>query len=325
MDEALYQLSWSARLVAAGGFALGVGWWLRRWTWFAAPLAAAGGVLLVFALTVVFAFLRPVPSPVDRALFEGVRYRRTIQRDPQRMVVHMVTVDLQTPGLRVLVTPSEPFSADGMMHQLPARTTSAFLEAFDQQLAVNASYYYEQTSFSIFYYYPRSGDGVSVVGPARSAGGDYGNTDGSMRSLSFFDGRARIAAHPAAGAANAVSGYPLIVDGVVPKFLSRSKSRHPRVGAGVDRASRTLFFVVIDGRAPFYSDGATELEVAELLVRAGAHDGILLDGGGSTTLVQRLRTGGTEVLNLPVHGRMPAGYERPVANHIGFSGLRPAK
>ena len=60
---------------------------------------------------------------------------------------------------------------------------------------------------------------------------------------------------------------------------------HPRTGFGLSQDKRFLFFLVIDGRQKGYSEGASTVEVAELLKAAGAWTGLNMDGGGSTTLI----------------------------------------
>lgn len=89
--------------------------------------------------------------------------------------------------------------------------------------------------------------------------------------------------------------------------------RHPRTAAGVTRDGRTLLLVVVDGRQPGWSIGATLPELARLLIEAGAWAAVNLDGGGSTTMWRREPGGAGRVLNRPSDGRV-----RPVANHLGI-------
>nr|WP_255429841.1 phosphodiester glycosidase family protein [Streptomonospora sp. PA3] len=63
-------------------------------------------------------------------------------------------------------------------------------------------------------------------------------------------------------------------------------ARHPRTAIGFSRDGRRMFVLVADGRAPG-APGATLPEAAERLRRAGAHDALELDGGGSATLLAR--------------------------------------
>ena len=89
--------------------------------------------------------------------------------------------------------------------------------------------------------------------------------------------------------------------------------RHPRTAAGVTRDGRTLLLVVVDGRQPGWSIGATLPELAGLLIEAGAWTALNLDGGGSTTMWRREPGGAGRVLNRPSDRRV-----RPVANHLGI-------
>jgi len=91
----------------------------------------------------------------------------------------------------------------------------------------------------------------------------------------------------------------------------------PRTAVGLDRAGRRLVIVVVDGRQPGYSDGATLTEVAQILMDTGVYTGFNLDGGGSSTLVMKGLDGEAVLLNSPIHIRM-AGNERPVGNHLGI-------
>jgi len=90
-------------------------------------------------------------------------------------------------------------------------------------------------------------------------------------------------------------------------------ARHPRTAAGVTRDGRTLLLVVVDGRQPGWSIGATLPELASLLIEAGAWTALNLDGGGSTTMWRREPGGAGRVLNRPSDRRV-----RPVANHLGI-------
>jgi exopolysaccharide biosynthesis protein len=91
----------------------------------------------------------------------------------------------------------------------------------------------------------------------------------------------------------------------------------PRTAIGINRNGRYLYIVVVDGRQPFYSDGATFAELAELMVAQGAFAAMSMDGGGSSTLVLEDEQGQPRVLNTPIDQYIP-GRERPVGNHLGI-------
>jgi exopolysaccharide biosynthesis protein len=84
-----------------------------------------------------------------------------------------------------------------------------------------------------------------------------------------------------------------------------------------NKNGRWLYLVVVDGRQPLYSAGATFDELADILMAHGAYFGMSLDGGGSTTMVIEGADGQPVILNSPIDQYVP-GRERPVANHIGI-------
>ncbi len=84
---------------------------------------------------------------------------------------------------------------------------------------------------------------------------------------------------------SAISGdRMLVVKGEVVPDLD-DEELDPRTAIGINRNGRYLYLVVVDGRQPFYSEGATFAELAELLLNQGAYMAMSLDGGGSSTLV----------------------------------------
>lgn len=60
--------------------------------------------------------------------------------------------------------------------------------------------------------------------------------------------------------------------------------RHPRTAVGVD-AYGGVMVLVLDGRQPGWSDGATQAETQSVMLALGAEDATMLDGGGSTQMV----------------------------------------
>jgi exopolysaccharide biosynthesis protein len=86
---------------------------------------------------------------------------------------------------------------------------------------------------------------------------------------------------------------------------------------GINRNGRYLYILVVDGRQPFYSEGATFADLAKLLIDQGAYMGMSLDGGGSSTMVIEGENDKPEILNSPIDIYIP-GRERPVGNHLGI-------
>ncbi len=82
------------------------------------------------------------------------------------------------------------------------------------------------------------------------------------------------------------------------------------------RKDGIVLFLIIDGRQPGYSDGATMNEVIEVLIRYGAYNAANLDGGGSTTMAV-----GNKLYNKPSAGVSQGGRYVSngfiVTNHTG--------
>jgi len=76
--------------------------------------------------------------------------------------------------------------------------------------------------------------------------------------------------------------------------------------------------MVIDGRRPGWSDGATLYETWQWLLRLGAWTGLNLDGGGSTALAI-MESGAAVLLNKP-----SGSVQRVNGNHLGVFRARRA-
>ena len=94
-------------------------------------------------------------------------------------------------------------------------------------------------------------------------------------------------------------------------YRAENEKRMPCSGAAITSGG-LLYLIEVDGRQPDVSVGVTRREFSALMRSLGAEEGLLFDGGGSSTIVAR-RLGEAEagVLNSPSDGR-----ERPVADGI---------
>jgi Phosphodiester glycosidase len=273
--------------------------------------------LLGFGSYALYERGRPAPVPLKQTLYEGVTYRRLVRVFPRPMIAHVLTVDTKAKGIEFLVTPPD---MEGEQ-PLKARTTSRFLEEFGVQIAVNGDEFQPWWSNSPADYYPRAGDPVAPVGFSASNGkvywiGDFEDIGieptlyiSRRNGLSFNNQPNRV--H------SAISGDRMIVlKGKVAEDLPEAE-REPRTALGINRNGRYLYIVVVDGRQPFYSQGATFAELASLMIDQGAFAAMSLDGGGSSTLVIEAQDGKPRILNSPIDNYIP-GRERPVGNHLGI-------
>ncbi len=262
--------------------------------------------------------LRPQPKPITQTLFEGITYEREVRSEPRPMVIHTVTIDTKAPGISFLVTPGD---ANDTL-PLEARTTSQFLSEFDLQLAVNGDGFEPWYSRGIFNFYPHKGDPVAPIGLAASKGNIYSQeTDDEPKLFISRTNQAQFNT-PTGKIYNIISGnLMLVVQGN--RVLTSSQTSvingdtpHPRTALALDKARRRLIIIVVDGRQPNYSQGATLTELAEIIISKGGHYGMNMDGGGSSTLVKEGAAGLATAINSPIHQNIPLR-QRPVGNHLG--------
>lgn len=271
-------------------------------------------VLVLLGVYIVSTFGRPPALPTKYELYEGVTYRRIVRYLPHAMIAHVVIIDRREAKARFLVTPPDPVEGGSVK----ARTVSQFAEEFGVQIAINGDGFFPWWSRSPVDYYPRAGDPVTPLGFTASNGNVY--ADGSQneepeptlyisrRNELTFNLEPNRINHALSGDRMLIQGGN-IIDGLDNSIL------HPRTAIGVNRNGRFVILIVVDGRQPFYSAGATYQELADLLKDFDAHFAMALDGGGSSTLAVE-RNGNIVILNSPIDNYIP-GRERPVANHFG--------
>jgi len=281
-------------------------------------------VLALVALIVSAGFLwyynRPRPDDTQRLLFQGVEYIRDVREDPREIIIHVVKIDLDAPGIEFLVTPPDAPGEE----VLQAQRTSDFLEEYDLQLAINGDFYQPFRSQNVLDYYPHINDPVSPRGLAASLGDVYTEGYFSQRAFDtlYLSADNDASFQRPAQMYNAISGWLMIVQNGgyaqpnVRGFFNTIYGAHPRTAIGLDAAEETLILVLVDGRQPNYSEGVSLPELAQIMIEYGVHTGLNLDGGGSTVLVIDDGTGDADVLSTPIDGRIP-GRERVVANHLG--------
>jgi hypothetical protein len=260
---------------------------------------------------------RPPRTGMEQVLFDGIVYKRHARSTPRPAMIHIVTIDLQTSGIKALVTPGTPKPSD---RETTARKTSEFLNEFNLQLAINASFFHHFYEKSPWDYYPRSGDPSHPIGEAISNGYRYSPPESNWSVLCFSaQNRVQILKSDTCpkGTVHGVAGNQLVVyRGQTIDHNSNDDKPYPRVAAAINREGTKLWLIVVDGKQPLYSEGITIAELKKIVTDLGADAALNLDGGGSTTLVISTSKG-SKVLNAPIHTRIPMR-ERPVGNHLGF-------
>lgn len=291
------------------GFALrGRSGTISRW-------AIASVATLILAVGCWLIFPQP-PAPIERRIGKGVVYHRLVRSQPRPFIAHLIWADLANADLRFLVTPREysgslPFAA---------MTVEEFVERYDLLAAINGDYFQPWHNDTPLDYYPRRNDPVATMGPSASNGTLIEpSTEGyfSRRRATLFISRDRKVQFetPPSEIYHCISGGPILIrEGEIAKF--RPSEIHPQTAVGYDSLHHRLLLIVVDGRQPNYSEGLTNLELAELLLELGCDWGLRLDGGGSSTMAAKI-DGKVTLLNSPVHSGIP-GSQRPVANHLGL-------
>lgn len=301
----------------------------RRWPGGRGRRAVAGAVLVLVlggtarAETVLGPWV-PLFRGVDHAVgtnTPGGGGYATLQ------VANAIRVDLTAPGIRLLATPPLDNPQPGFRETAGA-TVSGFLVKYGLQVAINVN------AFEPTQYYLPAGTPMDVLGLLVSEGSvvsaqtsrDYAAavvfTEANEASILPTNWPAR----DTTGVWTAVSGlYPILVDGVNVglRYLGDRDSVHraqPRTAFGLSQDRRWLYLLTIDGRQPGYSLGALDWEVADWMLRLGAHDAVNMDGGGSTTLVVADSLGSPVPLNAS-NAVADSGQERTLGAHFGVYAL----
>ena len=243
--------------------------------------------------------------PQWRDVFQGIDIARGQKKGPDPVSIVAARVDLKASGVTFFVTPSNadrPKETDG-------QTASEFLKTNRCQLAINA------TSFDPVDDIP--GAPRDILGLSISKGDVYSTEHGEHGALLITRNNKVTLGEPPfdlKNVYNAVAGYfPLLHEG---ELLGVDDKRHPRTAVGVSQDGRYLYILVIDGRQPGHSVGATTRETAIWMKQIGAYNALNLDGGGSSVMVIDDGAGGASVLNTPIHNNLP-GNQRINGNHLG--------
>lgn len=221
---------------------------------------------------------RPVSTvPIDAAAWQavagqpGLLYRQDLTL-PGR-ALHWLRLDLRDPGLQLRLSPPDE----------RGRTLDQFSGAAQALAAVNASFFSRE-------FQPR--------GLTRSQGQDWTPVMAVDQSPLLDCNRrseCRLQLQPphtlAPDSWLAVAGTPWLVrdgqarqpqdDATCANLCART---HPRTALGLDRSGRYLTLVLAEGRRGEVA-GLSLSDLATLMVQAGVHQALNLDGGGSSSLL----------------------------------------
>jgi hypothetical protein len=248
-------------------------------------------------------------------------------------VVYILRVDLTDPDIRLFPSPRIPTNYSVNFRETQGYTATNFLKINNLQAAINANTFYLPGGASPPYN-AQEGSAFSVSGQLISQGVLVSPQDnvGDSSALLFTSNNVAtfISTNWPAVATNgvytAVSGiYSVLANGVNvgSNYLGNPAFVHglqPRTVFGLSQDRRYLLLMAIDGRQGSldYSEGAYDWQSAAWLLRAGAWDGVNMDGGGSTCLVVQDTTGQPVPLNHDSASLVGPGFrERTVGCQFG--------
>jgi hypothetical protein len=260
--------------------------------------------------------------------FVGVTHIHRMRTQPRTIDMHILIIDLNTPGISFCVTPANGDAAG----ETNIQTVRDFLIEQNAQIAINAGFFFWD------------GSGYDVMGFAASQGNIYSpfvttyDFPKPLVSLNISaDNVASIIKYNSLLPPNyyypantpiydvAPGSERIVYNGanVTSTSYYIDTALHPRTAGGVTKDNK-LVLITVDGRNPGHSNGMYTTEVAKLLIEFGVVDGINFDGGGSTTLV--FADPNVRVVNIPVGINNEPGSERATANNIAvFADQRQQK
>lgn len=252
--------------------------------------------------------------------FLGVRYSHESRAEPA-MSLYVVQIDLTNPDVKVRVSRAgaDPDGEGEWQTVLEPPSEIAKREKFD--VCINASFFSAKQTQDV------EGEKSGFVAGKWAKTVGLAMTDATLWSATAkkdwptlwidAEGKAHLSviSQLPEGARQAVQGNAMVLKSgqIVDPTAAVMKARHPRTVVGLDKESKTLTILTVDGRRAGVSIGMTGPELGAEMKRLGCQEAMNLDGGGSTELVLRdPETGELHVMNQPSDGR-----ERAVADVVG--------
>lgn len=256
-------------------------------------------------------------SPIAATeLANGIVYERLILDDA---VAHVMSFDLSDPCLSLTTTAVRP---DG---SVDAQKTTSWARAQEAVAAINSNYFFPYVGGVPWRDpTPSEGDPVNILGTVKRAGEQpisASSEYGRVRHRLWVDESnvPHIGLQLGDDAVVAVTGRELVLDSST--VVGHESENYPRTIVGISAGTTQMWWLVVDGKRPGYSEGVTFDEAAEFLRSRGATDAVALDGGGSSTMVVNDGSG-VRMLNLTLNQGVP-NRERAIANHLGV--IRPSE
>jgi exopolysaccharide biosynthesis protein len=215
-------------------------------------------------------------------------------------IAYVERIDLTAAGIGFTTTPQS-----GSL-ETTSQSTSQFLQSTGAEVAINANFFSDVAATPS----PEDLLGLAVSNGTVVAPQSFGSNDAAASLVITKTNAATIS--PAGSTPidlskvfNAVSGNQIVTNGVDTSSITPTGAPHdpfgldPRTGVGLSKDGRFLYLIAIDGRQPGYSVGTTSSDEAALMIDLGVFDGLNLDGGGSTALVESGAGGGADLIDRP--------------------------
>jgi uncharacterized protein YigE (DUF2233 family) len=275
--------------------------------------------LLGCALLLILA--APGAAPTSQP--SPVQYHEEVRANPP-LHLHLLTVDLTDPRVSVRVVRGGEDPDAGGPWQTKLDTVRNIANREHLEAAVNGHFFGSKEAVDILgkkdpYF---TGNWAVAVGWAMSDGVLWSKQPAGATMVVDAKGGVSIGRFgklPADARQAVSSGELLLVHG---RNVAGTNDLAPRTAIGIDRSGRKLIMLVVDGRRADFSVGMTGPQVADELAKLGCFDALMLDGGGSSTMVMRDAGDQTiHVLNHPSDGHdlpMDLSVERPVADAVGI-------
>ena len=247
----------------------------------------------LMAASAVGAFANEDDPATTREFCDGnVKYSHIERRQPRPMHIHALRVNVQFRGIEWKVVVADDPDGDGPAE---ASLTSPFQLAKSQ---TNVIAVINSNPWSAL----AETDGKPAEKPVW-----YPGRPVDISGLAVSSGQLRSKPHPGYVSVwrdktgdQSLGKFPGRVEDIEEGFggfqqiaqhgkrlVSEDKSLHPRTGVGFNKDKSYMWFVVVDGRQPGYSEGMTTVELADLLLELGCTEAANLDGGGSSILAMR--------------------------------------
>ena len=291
----------------------------RRWALIAGLLAVLAFALQQWLCLRWPRFLESWSEPTNAFVHwtpvaPGVDVSSAAFSNPRPLKAHAVRIDLQSPDIELVVSPGGEEEA----HSVRARFPTTWLRQLEAVAAINATPFTPEAIFP--------GSIVKLQGLAISEGREWSPKLNNLDALVQFTNCSW----------NVLQGGPiesaprLGVGGFLGTVLrgtnvGETAPQDAATCVGISADQRWMYWLVVDGGQPGYSEGATPRETAAILQGLGAWTAINLDGGSSSTLAVRSDWRGIHVLNRPRHPAY-SGMQRPVGSVLAVrirSSVRP--